>query len=605
MYLGDRLYQIAWSPCHRFIAVAAPGALEIRDAVTLNILRTFESPSSSGVWGLSFSPDGRILTQVNDKELVTWDLQTGVSVSTNLPDKLVMDSAFQSLDGERLTVLSAGSTRKGKIITTHDISTSDTHSYQVQEGLVLILTWTHGEFLRFATVEPGSITTWEVDFAFSHTPKVVESLPAPDEINLASPTVVEPSSIPPELFEPAKYLFLPTLSRLAIAFQDTLSIWDARDSKFILKISPFSPSWKSFSSDGRFFASMDRYGHLHVWKESSAGYILHQVVAFAPRARYSLPPLLSPNGESLVISIDSTIYLLHTKDQILQSGLTWVKKEFALAFSPDGASVAFARRGEYRALILDLQSGDPRLTIDTDATVGFIAVAGGTVAVVQPWAFEFSTSKKLAGGEINKVDGIEMKGLVIFNWKLVVGNGRANIDNCILTTTIDSPLRGRRFPRFDLLMSPDLSRIVTFGLGSLRGYLEIYDASTGRLLANVETQGGDKSQLIFTPDGCEIWIGSCWDSSAEGWEIVEDSELGVTKLQPLGTAQCPPVALPWRSSRGYEVTDDWWVLSPTRKRLLWLPHRWRSEKEYRKWSGRFLGLGHVELPKPVILEFLE
>ena len=76
----------------------------------------------------------------------------------------------------------------------------------------------------------------------------------------------------------------------------------------------------------------------------------------------------------------------------------------------------------------------------------------------------------------------------------------------------------------------------------------------------------------------------------------ENSESGITTLQPLGQNVCPPGAPPWQSSRGYEVTDDGWILSSTRKRLLWLPHRWRSEKRLRMWNGQFLGLRHAERP---------
>ena len=89
-----------------------------------------------------------------------------------------------------------------------------------------------------------------------------------------------------------------------------------------------------------------------------------------------------------------------------------------------------------------------------------------------------------------------------------------------------------------------------------------------------------------------------------GWKIIKDNESGVTKLQQLNT-ECPPEVLPWKSSKGYKVTDDGWILSPTQKHLLWLPHRWRSDEISRTWSGRFLGLLHAELPEIVILEFFE
>jgi hypothetical protein len=109
----------------------------------------------------------------------------------------------------------------------------------------------------------------------------------------------------------------------------------------------------------------------------------------------------------------------------------------------------------------------------------------------------------------------------------------------------------------------------------------------------------------FSPDGHEIWGVYYQNPSVDRWEIIEDGESNTTQLQPLGTTTCPPGVLPWKSFCGYEVTHDWWVLSPTKKRLLWLPHHWRAEEDYRTWSGQFLGLQHNELPEVVILEFFE
>ena len=109
----------------------------------------------------------------------------------------------------------------------------------------------------------------------------------------------------------------------------------------------------------------------------------------------------------------------------------------------------------------------------------------------------------------------------------------------------------------------------------------------------------------FTPDGRETWGSLEEGSSLSGWKIIEDSGSSVVKLQLLGPTACPSGALPWQSSRGYKVTDDGWILSSTRKRLLWLPHLWNSDEKNRTWSGRFLGLRHDELSEIVIFEFVE
>ena len=81
----------------------------------------------------------------------------------------------------------------------------------------------------------------------------------------------------------------------------------------------------------------------------------------------------------------------------------------------------------------------------------------------------------------------------------------------------------------------------------------------------------------------------------EKWEIIQDGGSGAAELKLVRLTVYLPEVLPWQSPRGHEVTDDGWVLSPTRKRLSWLPHRWRSKWEYRVVSGLFLGLLHGEL----------
>ena len=109
----------------------------------------------------------------------------------------------------------------------------------------------------------------------------------------------------------------------------------------------------------------------------------------------------------------------------------------------------------------------------------------------------------------------------------------------------------------------------------------------------------------FTWDGREVWAASDDLGRDEGWKIVEDSVSGSIKVEPLGGIMHPLGVFPWESRHGYKVTDDGWVLSATQKRLLWLPHRWRSKLQRRAWSGRFLGLLQRELSDIVILEFLE
>ena len=571
IYDRDVCSPVAWSSCNRFVAVTNTSAAEIRDAVTLDLLRTFEFSPRSRALLLCFSPDNRLLTRFDFGNFITWDIQTGGSVHAAFPKGLCVDhldfSSTYSLDGRMLAVVYLDQHLGLTFVATHDLSTADTHLYRVPEGRIMSPIWTHDESLRFATVDSGSITIWEVEFTLAHAPEITESFPAPDEATGAGTFHLS--------------LFHPTISRLAIAFRATLLVWDTRDSKLLLRISPFSSTWMSFSSNGYFASVHRRTKEAHVWKDSPTGYILHQRLAFSVLDDHAIP-LLSPNGESIIISLPPMVHLWRTRDPILPSGptLAFQNRTFTLGFSPNETSVAFARETGDNITILDLQSGDPRFVIEAGMEIWSLGVTASAVVVA---------SKKK-----------------IVTWALPTGNARMNIDDIVRITTFDLPPPfqvKRQF--FFMSVSPDLSRIATLSRTTdpWAITLDIYGVSTGRSLA--VTTVGDASIMgsWFSPDGREIWGASFVKPSPDGWEIVEDGEFGNTRLQPLGETVCPLGMLPWKSSLGYEVTDDGWILGPSQQRLLWLPHHWRERERCRRWAGRFLGLLHGQLSEVVILEF--
>ena len=189
----------------------------------------------------------------------------------------------------------------------------------------------------------------------------------------------------------------------------------------------------------------------------------------------------------------------------------------------------------------------------------------------------------------------------IVTWNLPRGNRalNASINNSARTTMLHrnqgTPERGS--------ISPDFTRIAVLSRSHHETYLQIYDVSTGGCLAS--TWGTHLWWVGFTWDGRGLWTASYLLDRGEGWKIIEDSGSGPIQLEPQYGIVRPSGVFPWESRRGYEVTGDGWVLSATRKRLLWLPHRWRSKWGCRVWNGRFLGLLQRELSDIVILEFPE
>ena len=586
---------VVWSPCNQFIAALKPEVVEIRDAITLNLLSTFKCHRNFQTLFLSFSIDSRYLTQFSRTSMVTWDLQTGGSVAAKFPEELsVKDRGFlpaYSTDGKMLVGDYHLVDSEDTFITTHDFSTTRTHFHRVLGGHMFSLIWAHGDLLRFVTMKPGYITVWQAEPTFTHPPEVVESLSAPDEL------INKETSV--------KYLFLPAVARLAIALDDTLLVWDARNSKHLLKISRFSPLRMSFSSDGHFFSCVLLRGFdqgIHIWNESPAGYVLHRKLTI-DGSIISPRPLLSPSGGSIIVSGRSTIHLLYTEDPFLSSRPTLDMSQctFTLSFSPNDTLAAFVNYPENVLRILDLRSkNNPPLEIYTGMGVKCLGVAGDTVVAVNHER--------------------------IVTWKLATRNTRANIHDSVRITTLDPSPYHPTSRSYFVSVSSDLSRIITLAFGSKDNLLAIYNMSTGRRLADSTLAQGALKPLSTpharfkvtdidshvgvktawpTQDGRQVWGASDSNSPMGGWEAIEDGESGTTRLHPLGMTACRPGALPWQSSRGYEVTHDGWILSPTQRRLLWLPHRWRSAERDRKWGGPFLGLFHRGLPDVVILEFLD
>ena len=559
---------VIWSPCSKFIAVAAEESVKVLYAETLNRLATFNHPLLSEDSYLSFSPDSHSLAVLADWKVSSWDLQTGGRLSeihAEFPQQSV-GSFTHSKDGKMVAVACGYEHFRRKVYTFDLHSRSRLGPLIVSDGKLITPIWTHNKYIRFATINRGSITIQEVEFTLKHPPTQIESLPIPDEV-----------------IDGSDFLLFPALSRLAFTLEDTIQVWDFKASRLLLlesaaKNSFGSPSAYSFSSDSHFFAFVTAACEVHVLKDSPVGYVLYQKFPPLPKDLEWLH--LSPNGRSIVFPLNDTINLWHTVNQIPfpPSSLTEAHSQhhFILTFSPDKKFVAFAQSTGNLVTILDLQSGNLQLTIDTGMQVECLGVAGDTVIVVDKRKI---VTWNLPGGDC------------AFN---------AGINNSVRTVMLDcSPLPGGPFQA----LSPDLSFIMaeveSEWVSGLR--LEIYDVPTGMRLASATSHW--LSLLWFTQDGHEVWMFS--SSEKWGWEIIKGDKSGSMELKPLEETSCPSGMFLWQSHHGYEVTDDGWVLSPTQKRLLWLPHRWREDrKEYRLWSGRFLGLSH-KLSEVVILEFLE
>ena len=587
----DPVTAAAWSPCCRSIAISRgsrPPTVEVLDSATLVRLASLEFLTGDLGTGteLFFSPDGRLLTwygfdatEFGRMKLISWDLQTGALVSAmttqeDHPYSPITASACGTMFG----ILYCGPSGVA-INTFYPLSGTHIRSRPVVNGRPTDKIWTHGECVRFITKTLGSITVWETGFASAHTPTEVETLSIPDG----------------GCKIPHYFLVHPTLPRLALACEGRVRIWDTQDSRFLLDSAHVAWDKRmSFSPDGRFFACNSippggKIADIYLWKESHTGYVLHQKLTSNFGA---CRPLFSPNGESVLALCDCAIQLRHTMDSTASLSTFSVPTSqssgdhFALGFSPDEALAAVGRKKDKTITVVDLKSGIPRLIIDTGMEVYCLGVTGSSIVAVD--------DRK------------------IVTWNLPAGdhipNLRVNITDSVRTVTVDDDPHSVGRSTSDVSMSPNLHRITVAGTHGHHGtptysYLRFYDVLTGQHLETVTVDRGHHFIPIpwFTPDGCEV---CCMGRlcKVERWKIVEDRKPGVTELDYLGYVTRRPDGSTLQCSRGYQIMDDRWILSPSGKRLLWLPPQWRSDEWRRRWGRRFLALLHSELPEAVILE---
>ena len=564
---------VTWSPSSSFIAVAQSKSVDILDSATLCQLSTIEHPLPNPKC-LSISPDGCLLMIFEGENIVVFDLQTGGPVATILRGqdyKPRLEQYFStiSMDGKTVVIAYERCLYDDPSMITYDLISKTCTPHHILEGHIIISTWTQGEHLKFATATKGYITIWEATFTLTYPPTEVECLPAPDEI-----------------VDGKEFLFLPALFRVAFILSGEILVWDAKASKLLLRsrLNQFN-SRGSFSSDGHFLSCVGS-GQVYVWKESSAGYMLHQMLGNRTGS-YSPVSFLSPNGKSVIFLPGSVMHLWSTNDQVLphSSDLASVGEYFILEISPNKTLAAFAHQYGQTATVFDLYSGSSQLVIDVDMSIECLRVTESTIVIT------------------------DLKKIV--TWNIPSSNStliaRLNTSDSIQTTWLDISQSINQDESTYASISPGLNLIALVGSDFSGGQvLGIYDVSTGCLLTESYVSSYDL-QPRFTLDEHEVWAVDDFNFNIrKRWEIVRNSESGVTELEPLAsTVNPPPEISPWWSSHGYNVTGSGWVLSSTQEHLLWLPHCWRSHKVDRVWDGHILYLLTAECTEPVVLEFLE
>ena len=594
-----------WSPCNKYFAICAsdPVTVVILDSTTLRELRTlkFSRKISSRPLALIFSPNGRMFTccgcgLYSDDELVvvSWDLRTGRVVSA-----IEQRGQKTLFSGRPLITYSANGKMVGVLyryhtsavisiydvvsgVYMHDVPHGVHTDHSLPGGLCFYGIWTHGESLRFATAELTTITVREVGFSANSTPAQVGTFSVPASVHhweVFNQTLPDPS---------ARAVFLPASHRLALIRStesaNQILIWNPRDPEpLLLETDSRFQFPVTVSSNGRFLACSTPEAEVCLWKESSAGYVL---AAKLPSVTRYPSSFLSPNGQSIIVHDSSTIQVWDTNYSTTAAATATATtsspssvptqsqqtEDFILEFHHVRPLAVIARRKSSTVTILDIKSGLLQLTINTGVEILGIRVTKDAVAVVgdrEVVAWKLPEGNCLPGATL----GVEDRAQTIYltdKWQ-----------DSTIAASISFDLRYVAF--------------VTRGILQEKQRLYVYSTSTGQRVGYALVEG---NTLWFSPGGHELCCAN--GVKSEVWTVTQD---GLCEATPAEAVYAGSWEHPWKSSRrGYQTTEDGWILGPDGKRLLMLPPLSRSGAVGHVWRGQYFALLHGALPEPIILE---
>ena len=366
-----------WSPCGRFIAARADEGVEIRDALSSELLSTLSEPAGDTYCALAYSPDGRSFACLSDT-LRIWDIQTGGAVEEIQCYQSSTRSIVWSLDGKAI-----GMTRDSTVHLYYPGLGAIRSLGTLQSNDELCL-WAHGGSFRvMATGWDGGVFTVEIFNIGSNLSKI------------------ESFHIKLQGDRPQTGSFSPTTYRISIYILNQLRILDVRSSECLLE-GEGDLGFHTFSSDGSLFAySVDDI--ISVWRYVSGCYTPWRKFT-RPKWTFAPYPIqFSPNSSSIltrsqdliqVYRLDGTPTVAHPDGS----------KPLAI-ISPCGTYIATAHLLGHTVTITNLLSQTTSQFIDTNTEIRHLALTGTILFVFDSAGEQVAAWRLTEGGLVDGVFG--------------------------------------------------------------------------------------------------------------------------------------------------------------------------------------------------------
>ena len=341
-------------------------------------------------------------------------------------------------------------------------------------------------------------------------------------------------------------------------------ILDVQNSKLLLhaEVAHTLGQTGEFSPNGCFFASQISQFKIHVWQNTSTGYVSWG--DFTSRTPvYTF--LWSPTSDSFLCCCENEIILLHPDNHSdpLSPDENKPKQwqgNHLVVHPADHPYIAIAQQGNSIVTVLDRFSGIIQWVFNTGMGIHDIKLINNTIYVVDKHKL---VSWHLGAGGI--VPGVHEA--------LAIG---ADVG--------------------DLILSHDCTQIA-FTRRSEE--VALYDIKTQNILIKCNKW---LPTIQFSPSGNQLWYAS-WFSPTPRLLVVKSditadwSSMGVTCEQLEGILSWDNLFSP---DEYHIAAGNVWVMHSGGNKILWLPPHWRGRV---RWEGNFMALVDCLLPAPIIIEF--